>query len=201
MSCDVTTLVGSVAPAGSPVPGIVDTIVAQTAAAAWTLTAANITVVPTWTASATPVPSDTPTITPSPTPTFIFLLASKTPTRNPTSTAEAASGGFGCQLQSQAPTDGSHFSPRENFKASWTLKNTGQNPWDSTAVDFEYLSGAELFTGASIYDLPKDVDTGGTVKLTVPMSAPNKPGNYKSVWTLRKGRNDFCHVDLSIIVP
>lgn len=201
LSCDVSTLVAPAGSAASPVPGIVDTIVAQTAAAAWTQTAAHITVVPTSTASVTPVPSDTPTITPSATPTFIFVLASQTPTRKPTSTLSAITGGLGCQLQNQAPTDGTHFSPKENFKAVWTVANTGQDTWDSTSMDFEYLSGAKLFTGASIYDLSKDVPTGASIKFSVPMVAPNKPGTYTTAWTLRQGKNDFCHVDLSIIVP
>ncbi len=201
ISCDLSSLVAPAGPIPTPVPGAVDTIVAQTAAAAWTQTAANITVIPTWTATDTPVPTDTPTPTLSPTQTFIFVLASLTPTRKPTATNQATISGFGCELLSQSPEDGTHFAAKKSFNVSWTIKNTGDNPWDSGSVDFEYLSGTKMFTGTSIYDLPNDVDVNAKVKLTVPMAAPKNPGDYRTVWTLRLGKNDFCHVDLRILVP
>ncbi|NOY99088.1 MAG: hypothetical protein GXP40_07785 [Chloroflexi bacterium] len=72
----------------TPIPGIVDTIVAATYAAASTQTAAAL---PTATATplATPTPKNTPTNTPTPTATFLFVFtptntATLTPTLTPT---------------------------------------------------------------------------------------------------------------------
>ncbi len=198
ISCDLSSLIAPAGPIPTPVPGAVDTIVAQTAAAAWTQTAAVVTAVDTWTPSATPPPSETPTLTPSPSPTFIFKLATRTPTPKPNSTAEA--GGLACQLVSQTPADGTIFDPRQKFTATWEIKNTGEVPWDATAVDFEYFSGAKTYTGTTIYDLPNNVAVNHSVTLSVAMAAPKSAGSYRTVWTLRKGKIDFCHVDLQLVV-
>ncbi len=200
ISCDLSSLLAPVGPVPTTAPGVVDTIVALTAAAAYTQTAANVTVVPTMTSTLTPTATHTPTPTLSPTPTFIFILASLTPTRQPTATGQV-SGGYGCQLTSQTPANGTHYSPKKNFTVKWTLKNIGQNDWDQTVVDFEFLSGAKMFTGASIYDLPNNVVVGKSVTLSVPMAAPKADGTYNSVWSLKQGKNDFCHVNIRIIVP
>ena len=201
VSCDITSLAVPAGPVPSPVPGAVDTIVAQTAAAASTQTAAKVTVVPTGTPSATPLPSETPTISPSPSPTFIFVLPTLTPTLKPTATSENAISGFGCQLLSQSPPDGSKFSAKQNFKVSWKIKNTGVEKWESGSVDFAYFNGTKMFTGAQLYDLPNGVSVGDSITLAVPMAAPRNSGSFKTVWTLRRGKSDFCHVDLQIIVP
>jgi hypothetical protein len=201
ISCDITSLVVPAGPVPSPVPGAVDTIVARTAAAASTQTAAKVTAVPMGTASATPPPSDTPTLTLSPSPTFIFVLPSLTPTKKPTATSESSTAGFGCQLLSQSPPDGSKFSAKENFKVSWKIKTTGLGAWDASSVDFAYFSGTKMFTGAQFYDLPKSVGIDDSITLAVPMAAPRNSGAFKTVWALKRGKSDFCHVDMQIIVP
>ena len=68
-------------PAGIPtaLPGAINIIAGQTAAAASTQTAMNVP--PTLTPSFTPFPSQIPSVTPTVTPTFIFLLS--TPTAMP----------------------------------------------------------------------------------------------------------------------
>lgn len=198
ISCDLATLM-PVQSMPSPIPGVVNTIVAETAAAAATQTAANITVVPTWTPSLTPEPTRTPSLTPSLTPTFIFRLATRTPTRRPTSTAGSTSG-LACQLVSQSPDDGARFDAKENFTATWKVKNTGDATWDSNSVDFAFLSGTKMYRAAAVYDLPSSVAVGDPITLSVPMAAPKNSGSYRTVWTLRQGNDDFCHVDLRIVV-
>ena len=61
------------------IPGTINILIAQTAAAASTQTAMNIP--PTLTPSYTPFPSQSPSLTPADTPTFLFLLP--TPTATP----------------------------------------------------------------------------------------------------------------------
>ncbi len=175
-----------------------DTIVAQTAAAAWTQTAAVVTPEDTATASATPVPSETLTQTPSPSPTFVFKLATLSPTPKPNSTAAAA--GLECKPTGQTPGDGTVYGPRDRFTATWVIQNTGDVRWDSSDIDFEYFSGAKTYVGTTIYDLPNNVKVGDSVTVSVAMAAPKSAGSYRTVWTLRKGKLDFCHVALQLVV-
>ena len=65
--------------APTPIPGLVNTIIAATANAAATQTAA-LAPTATSTATSTPLPTRTPTITPTPTETFVFILYTYTPT-------------------------------------------------------------------------------------------------------------------------
>ncbi len=175
-------------------PAGINTIVAQTAGAAATQTAALVP--PTLTPSATPTASRTPTVTPSLTPTFIFVLStlSKTPTPGP------ASGDLACKLLSQSPEDGATMSKNEGFTVGWKVRNTGASTWDSNAVDFIYLSGTKM-ASSKVVDLPKSVAEGDSITLKVGMNAPSNSGSYKTVWTLRQGKTQFCKLSISIVVP
>jgi hypothetical protein len=190
ISCGLPSLLGPAVP--PPVPGAVDTIVALTAGAAQTETAAAIT--PTWTPTFTPSPTRTPTITPSPTPTFLFFLF--TPTRE---TPTAASGDYQCTLTGQTPADGTTFSKGETFTTTWTVKNTGTVTWDPNTVDFAYVSGTKL-ASIKLADLPKSVAIGKSIGLKLTMTAPSTSNTYGTTWSLQQGNNKFCKVTLSIVV-
>ncbi len=195
ISCDLSTFL---APQPTPpAPGAVDTIVAETAAAAATQTAAATlsTVLPTLTPSFTPVPSKTPSPTPSITPTFLFIL----PTFTRTSTPITPTTDYACQLTAQSPANKTTMAPKQEFQADWTVKNTGINRWDANGVDFVYLSGDKLskLMGA---DLPKSIATGESISLTISMTAPKASGTYKTVWTLQANKTQFCRLSLTIVV-
>jgi hypothetical protein len=198
ISCDLSVTLPAAAPSLTSIPGLVDTIVAGTAAVAFTQTSALLS--PTPTASITPLPTRTPTVTPSPTPTFIWKPRSPTPVNTVTPTSGAESLGLHCQLLSQSPSDGAHFDPKKSFSVDWTVKNTGDSIWDVDNVDFAYFSGTKMHK-SQLYDLPANVDPGGSVTVTARMTAPNGVGTYSAVWSLRQGKTDFCHVDITIIVP
>jgi Ig-like domain-containing protein len=182
--------------APTPVPGAVDTIVAQTAQAAATQTAlqAPPTLTPTYTA----VPTKTASVTPSPSPTFVFLLASLTNTPK-TPTFEPGSGDFSCQLTAQTPEDGAVMKAKQSFTTSWTVLNTGGSAWDANSTDFVFVSGAKL-SPLKAADLPQTVASGESTTLKLSMQAPNSADTYKTVWTLHNGKNTFCRVTLSIVV-
>jgi hypothetical protein len=205
--CEASILWPSSSGAATSVPGMFETIVAASAAAAQSQTATVIP--PTPTPSWTPLPTHTPSLTPTLTPTFHFSLgASRTPTRPPTSvspatathTASESDAPAGCVLLSQSPEDGSHFDPKKNFAASWKVKNTGASTWDTDSVDFVYDSGAKMHK-KQLYDLPTAIPVGQYVTLNVTMLAPKSDGTYTTVWSLRRGTTYFCHVDLTIRVP
>ena len=186
------------APAPVPTlsPGSFNTIVAQTAGAAATQTAALLP--PTLTPTATLPPTRTPTQTPSLTPTFLFILP--TLTRTPTPGESSASGGLGCALVSQSPQDDSKMSKNQAFTMSWKVRNTGSATWDENAVDFVYVSGAKLADVKAV-DLPKSVEPDGTVTLKVDMVAPSRSGSVRTVWALHQGKTDFCRLNITINVP
>ena len=188
------------------VPGMFETIVAATAGAAQSQTATVIPLTPT--PSWTPLPTHTASLTPTLTPTFHFSLGgSRTPTRPPTSaaatatnTVSASNSPDGCVLVSQSPEDGSHIDAKKNFTASWKVENTGSSTWDTDSVDFVYDSGEKMHK-KQLYDLPADVPVDQSVTLSVSMLSPKSDGTYKTVWSLRRGTTNFCHVDLTIRVP
>ena len=193
ISCDISTLLGSPQP-GAPLP--IGMVIAMTANAASTQTAAFIT--PSLTPTLTPLPTRTPTQTPTPTPTFIFRLA--TLTRTPkTPTAGPASKDFACALTGQSPEDGAVMSKNQSFSVTWTVQNTGSASWDSNSVDFVYASGAKL-TSLKAVDLPKSVPSGDSIALKLTMQAPKSADTYKTVWTLESGKDVFCRLDLTIVV-
>ena len=204
--CDFPVLT---APSGIPTaaPGMFETIVASTAGAALTRTALYTT--PSPTSTWTPLPTHTPSLTPTASPTFLFSFgASRTPTRTAAPSAAVASSDTpeasdnldGCILISQTPADGSHFAARESFKVAWKVENTGSQAWAKDSVDLAFSSGTKMYK-KQLYDLPANTPVGEYVTLNVPMAAPKSEGTYYTVWSLRRGQNRFCHVDLTIRVP
>jgi hypothetical protein len=180
-------------------PGAVDTMVAQTAAAAASRTA-SVAATATATSTFTPTPSRTPTVTPTFTPTYIFLFKTSTPSR----TLTPSGGGYStdpyhCEFISQTPANGSSMKPRADFDWDWKVRNNGTKRWDVGSVDYLYVSGDKFYKQDS-YDLPRDVGTGGTVELTVDMVAPKNPGTYTTTWGLMTGKTIFCRVSFQIVV-
>lgn len=219
LSCDVSTFVPQQSIPTSE-PGLIDTIVVQTAAAASTQTAALIP--PTLTPSMTRLPTKTPTITPTDTPTFIFKL--KTPTkppstRTPTPTKKSSGGGGGggggggsggggggstatwsCQLTSQSPTNSTHFAPSTPFSMNWTVKNTSSETWLATSVDVTFLSGTNLASG-TLFDTTSNTSVGSSYVVTLSMQSPAGSGTYTSNWSLLVGKTLFCPMSITINVP
>ncbi len=193
ISCDVSTFAAP-QQALTPIPGAINLIVAQTAVAAATQTAAFIP--PTLTSTLTPFPSQTPLDTPTVTPTFIFLLPTVTPTLTPTN----ASTVFACSLMSQSPQDGTHFAPNQSFTLTWKIRNTGSSNWPQNKVSLEYVSGAQL-TGTTLMALPKGLASGNFFGLAIRMTAPNVAGHYTTNWTLTASGLTFCSLSLEIKVP
>jgi hypothetical protein len=197
ISCDVSTMLPPGAAFPSPAPGVVETIVAGTAGAAQTQTAILVPATPTLTFTATV--TRTATLTPTFTPTFIWRMGSATPQKTATSTLGATVGDLECKLIDQSPADGTEFKPNTDFDAVWEVRNTGTAAWDENGVDFAYVSGRKMHKRAT-YDLPENVNKGESIALVVDMVAPEENGTYKVVWSLRRGGENFCQVNLAIKV-
>lgn len=192
LACELPFLPMPVASNPAPAPGSIETIVVATAGAAQTQTA-RVLPSPTPTSTSTPSPTFTPTDTPTATETVIFLLPTAT---KPFVTQSA---GSSCQSVGQKPVNDSVFSSREKFTTVWTLKNTGDEYWLDTDVDFRYSGGTDMHS-ADVLDLPVTVAPGSEVTLAVKMVAPKKSGSYTSTWTLGSKKNQLCKVSVTIIV-
>lgn len=189
LACELPILSRPAAP--NPVPGSIETIVFQTAAAAQTQTAV-LRPPSTRTPTPTPLPTGTPTETPTSTATVIFIL--------PTSTKPfvAYDAGSGCKVVALEPYN-PVLAPRTNFETKWTLQNTGNELWLDKNIDFKFSGGTDMHR-TDIYDLPSSAPPGGQVVITVPMTSPRNPGTYTSTWVLTTNKDTLCRVSVTVIV-
>jgi hypothetical protein len=185
-------------------PNEINTIIAQTANAASTQTAAAQ---PTFTFTPTFTPTrPSPTISPTATSTVIFVLFTPTmqvvPTFTPISSSGSGSGSGGgsttssanyaCQILSVSPANGTSMNENTDFDTNWNIKNRN-------SVDFIYFSGTKMHKVAG-YDLRENVNKGASTTLGVDMVAPKDSGTYTTTWTLRVGDDDFCKMSITINV-
>ena len=191
IGCDVSTLVAP-PQISTPVPGAINLMVAQTAAAAATQTAALRP--PTLTPTLTPFPTQTPADTSTITPTFIFILPSPTPTE-----PKGINGTLKCYLISQVPQDGANFGPNKTFTLNWELSNSGSSSWPQNSVSLNYVSG-DQFTTTTVVNLPNSIAPGTSVTLTIDMMTPSHSGKYTTYWSLVAGSQPFCNLSLRITV-
>jgi hypothetical protein len=187
-------------PASTIDPNAVNRIIEQTANAASTQTARAL---PTSTATETPTPRATYTksLTPTVTNTIIFEFHTSTPVKLPpvlNTFAPTSDKDYACEVL-DAPTDGTYYSPRLEFKVRWRLKNVGQKDWDGNSVDFVYDTGDKIHKIKG-YDLGEGTKIGEVAELFVTMEAPKDPGTYTTYWTLRYGTYKFCKVAFTIKV-
>ncbi len=144
---------------GTEVPADVRSLVTDTPAA--TVVPATSTATVTSTPTLTPLPSASPTITLTPLPCnrAQFVTDVTVP-------------------------DGSEYTPNSHFNKIWRLRNAGTCSWDSAyTVVFDHgdrMSGPESFslTGGVI-------PPGGTVDVTVALTAPGSAGEYAGYWKIR----------------
>ncbi len=145
----------------------------------------------TLTAQYTPVtPTDTPpptnTNTPEATPTGTSTLA-PTPQPviiNPTSSTSGSSSNS-CDssefVGDVTIPDGTKMAPGQTFNKTWLLKNNGTCNWTG---DYEviFVSGNDMNGDDTPIDVK--VSSGGQVKVSVALVAPEKEGTYTGYWKM-----------------
>lgn len=159
--------------------------------------------------SITPLPTSTGTATPTP----YGFVASPVPTEAISATAESqdpdegATDGWGsttrCSLLEKSPSNWAILKPREEYKISWTLLNSGTKTWQASDMMLAYQSGAKLTRpDQKKQNLLRDVKVGQTITPVIKIYTPKEPGSYRSVWGLRlNGSNRFfCTFTIKIIV-
>lgn len=202
LACALPPLPSLVGPDPTAVQDTIQTIVVATAGAAQTQTALALPP-PSDTPTVTPLPSLTPTETLTSTATIIFIIPTFTHTPTATSPATATQtggdAGEGCELVDQVPENGTRYDSRQRFNVEWTVRNTSDETWDSTSLDFFHSAGRDMHE-SDILDLPNNVRPDREVTFRVAMRAPGNEGTYTSTWTLGTQREALCIVSVRIVV-
>ncbi|MBL8102733.1 MAG: hypothetical protein JNM02_09405 [Anaerolineales bacterium] len=194
-------VIPSLAPAPTPLPtfdpNLIGTAIVETANAAARQTARVLP--PTLTPTPTLLPTKTPTETPPPTATFYFVVASITlpPTQIPLGTSDKP---YDCQILSRTPQNDSVVAKSSVFEARWLVANIGKSGWDANNADYHYAGGSRLHQGGVVRDFEASVSPGSTIEIVVNMQSPADAGTYSTTWKINVGKNEFCAMDLTIIV-
>jgi len=215
---------GSTEAVKTHVPGILGTMVAQTAAVAQTQTALSL---PTSTYTSIPTGTLFPTrkvLTPTSTPTYIyafptFTKLTATPTQAtptlPTILIPVASKD---NVTNTLTVDDANATRFPKIPKEWNCTVMGKTPPQGTSVDPKekfYVSWTIKNTGTRawtsntidfvytggfrsderpIQDLRSTVAPGGSITVKVQLTASKFPGTYNTFWSLRVGNTKFCHM-------
>lgn len=152
---------------------------------------------PTWTAipenataQATIEPRTTATAIPTRTP-FVLPSLTKIPVLiMPTNVRIPLEGR--CKVIDQNPADGARQKYGTEFRASWTLQNTGDASWESSEADVRFKEGKAMQTGPAAVDLPQTVPVGSTTIITITMKTPETLGYHIAYWTITAGDKSLC---------
>jgi len=129
----------------------------------------------------TPIPSPTPTSPPPPTlaptlaPTAVYIPPAATLTPSPQALCLKAA-----LIADVTIPDGTKLSPGETFTKTWRFRNAGTCAWN-TEFDIIFVSGDQLSAPATL-DFPAAVPVGGTVDISINMTAPSSAGTYTGNW-------------------
>jgi len=151
------------------------TTVAETAAAVFTKAAETAAAVP----SSTPLAAET--VTPIPTNT-LFPTQAATATKTPIPCNRAT---FGKDV---TIPDNTAVQPGQVFTKTWEIKNSGSCPWTSGYV-LLFDSGDQMNAPATASFTSGSVSPGGTVSISVELTAPTTPGTYQANFKLRSPDN------------
>jgi hypothetical protein len=144
---------------------------------------------PTLAPTSTTAPTSTPQATATQTSTLLPLWT-KTPTQSV----------WGCDITSSSPAQNASFNSSTDFVASWVVKNTGSEKWLKNDIDVRYSSGDKLQKSGDVVDFNNDVATGESYTITVNMRTPTDSGSHSTIWTVNRGTQEICTLNLTIVV-
>jgi hypothetical protein len=133
-------------------------------------------------ATPTPLPTATPTeIPPTPTLDETVVFNTPVPTAGPTSADSTVDNAT--WVSDITYPDGAIVKPGTTFVKTWRIKNTGKTTW-STAYRLVYLDGLQGANGILNVHLPKAVEPGSTVDVSVTFTAPSGSGTaYTKIYS------------------
>lgn len=78
--------------------------------------------------------------------------------------------------------DGTKIVAGSTFTKTWRIRNSGSCTWD-TRFDIAFVDGTQMTPG-KIWDLKQEVKPGGTVDISIEMTAPAATGSYQANFQL-----------------
>lgn len=137
--------------------------------------------------SQTPLPYQSPTATLPGTPPPGYTAPPPPPTSTPGYVAPCDQGEF---VQDVTVPDGTLVAAGATFAKTWRIRNIGTCTW-TTGYSLVFSSGTSMGAPASVA-LPATVAPGGTVDVTVNLTAPAVAGSYTANFLLRNpGGSNF----------
>jgi hypothetical protein len=147
-------------------------------------------------------PTAAPTIAQPTVAAVVPTIAYPTVTAAPKATATSVATKYGCEVTTTVPDYKAEFSPRGDFDAKWTLKNTSDTTWDAGNFDIRYVSGTKFQENQDleVFDLPSSVAAGNSLTVVIDALAPAEPGTYSATWALMTGSTVACNLSINIVV-
>lgn len=149
----------------------------------------------------------TPTNTPSPTGTATLTSTPLPPINTATATfipwtLTPTIGAFSCSVTSVSPKATDKLSPSTAFDGTWVIKNIGTETWQHKEIDIHYVSGQKFQENPDLIlkDMTDDVTTGNSYTVIVDMISPADAGTYTAVWSVAKGKDILCTLNLTVVV-
>jgi len=112
--------------------------------------------------------------------TSTLSFASSTPYMSPVPVKRCDAAAF---IRDVTIPDGTFVQSKESFIKTWRLQNIGTCSWTSS-YSLVFISGDSL-NGPNVMSLPRNVNPGDSIDLSVSLVAPSKNGHYKGYWKLR----------------
>ncbi len=162
--------------AAAPTPDMA--VIATSVAATLQAQAPSATPTSEFTATATATPTETATPTQTPTSTSTPTATRPPATNTPTVACNQAS-----FIADVTIPDGMRVSKNETFTKIWRVRNSGSCTW-SANYTVVFNSGSNLASTSS-FKLGSEVKPGGTIDISITMTAPNSNGTVQSGWNLR----------------
>jgi len=107
------------------------------------------------------------------------------------------SGDFGIPVDHD-PVNGTSLQKNQDFDMTWTFKNTGTTTWNNKYY-ITFFGGNRIGNGDNTYFLVKEVKPGELGSITVKMIAPDRTGDYKSIWMLMSDQNKAI-IELNVLI-
>jgi len=133
--------------------------------------------------SPTPASSNTPAPTGSPAGPTLAATTPVAPTTAPTSSTKLCDQAeAGSPIDVTIPDD-TQMTPGQTFTKVWRLRNSGTCAWTKN-YSIAVFSGDPMNAPDSV-PLPKQIEPGQTVDISVDLIAPTTAGSYQGNWKLR----------------
>lgn len=133
-----------------------------------------------------PTPSDTPSLAATSSPTIPLAVTTRPTTAVPATSAKLCDQAeAGVPIDVTIPDDTS-MAPGQVYTKVWRLRNAGTCTW-SKNYSFAVFSGEPMSAPNSV-PLPKQVEPGQTVDISVDLVAPTSQGTYQGNWKFKNAQ-------------